>query len=128
MRTLGTENYPVMKSDTTIFNLDKAIEIVHSNQQADTLELITNLLILADKYLTCNGYANIDELPLNVKQQVNLEILHRVSNPDFTERANEILESIGCNIDRNLSELDYSQQTKVLEKLQEFQEELEDIL
>ena len=128
MRTLGTKNRPVMNSDTTIFNLDKAIEIVHSNKQADTLELVTNLLVLADKYLTCNGYANIDELPLNVKQQVKLEILHRVSNPDFTEQANGILESIGCNIDRNLSELDYSQQTKVLEKLQEFQEELEDIL
>lgn len=128
MRTLETNNRPVMKSDTTIFNLDKAIEIVNSNKQADTLELVTNLLVLADKYLTCNGYANIDELPLNVKQQVNLEILHRVSNPDFTEQANEILEDIGCNIDRNLSELDYSQQTKVLEKLQEFQEELDDIL
>lgn len=117
-----------MKSDTIIFNLDKAIEIVHSNHQADTLELVTNLLILADKYLTCNGYDNIEELPLSVKQQVNLEILHRVSNPDFTEQAKEILEDIGYNIDRNLSELDYSQQTKVLEKLQEFQEELEDIL
>lgn len=128
MRTLGTKNRPVMNSDTTIFNLDKAIEIVHSNKQADTIELVTNLLVLADKYLTCNGYANIDELPLNVKQQVNLEILHRVSNPDFTEQAKGILEYIGCNIDRNLSELDYSQQTKVLEKLQEFQEELEDIL
>ena len=69
-----------------IFNLDKAIEIVQSNKKADTLELVTSLLVIADNYLLSKGYTSVEELPLSVKQQVNPGILreglYRTSSGD----------------------------------------------
>ena len=110
------------------FNIDKLIEFIQTkNGPKDLSELVFSLAVLADNYLLSNGYST-EDLPLVVKQQVNLDILEKVANIDYTEEAQEILDDITSVIKRELSEADPQIQSKILEKLDIIQHDIYELL
>ena len=115
-----------MKLET--LNLDKIIEFLQTNKGfQDISELVTSLAVLADNYLTSNDYT-VDDLPLVVKQKVNLEILAKVANIDYTEKAQDIIEDVSSLIKTELSGADNQKQQKILDKLEILQHDLYEIL
>lgn len=50
MRTLKTKNRPVMKSDTTIFNLDKAIETLSETDIQKVYSLLLEVTQMPNTY------------------------------------------------------------------------------
>ena len=110
------------------FNIDKLIEFTQTkNESKDLSELIFSLAVLADNYLLSKGYST-EDLPLVVKQQVNLDILAKVANIDYTEEARDIIEDINSLIKEKLSEADYQKQNRVLDKLEILQHEIYEVL
>lgn len=110
------------------FNTDKLIEFIQTkNGSKDLSELVFSLAVLADNYLLSNGYST-EDLPLVVKQQVNLDILAKVANIDYTEEAQDIIEDINSLIKEKLSEADPDKQNQILDKLEILQHNLYEIL
>ena len=119
-----------MKLET--FNLDRLNEIITINEKSIHSELILNLLVLADRYIstlkTQDDKPTLEDLPLGVKQQVNIPLLTHISNVDYTQEAQQIISDIASDIETKLSRVSYQKQDEVLQQLEVLQQEIKRIL
>lgn len=118
-----------MKLET--FNLDRLKELTFNDRTIQS-ELVLNLLILADKYIstlkTDGDKPTLDDLPLGVKQQVNIPLLTYITNVDYTQEAQQIILDLSSDIETKLSRVSYEKQDEVLQQLEVLQQEIKRIL